>query len=68
VINVCCSTIWNKDDVRYFAKNNESLLSDLEVPPFLDDVAIVSLTEENYIAKVGKVLHRLTYEVEYILT
>jgi hypothetical protein len=39
----------------------------LEVPPFLDNVAIASLTEETYIAKVGKVLHRLTYEAGYIL-
>jgi hypothetical protein len=34
----------------------EGLLSDLGVPPFLNNVAIASLTEENYIAKVGKVL------------
>jgi hypothetical protein len=34
----------------------ESLLSDLRIPPFLNNVAIVLFTEENHIAKVGKVL------------
>jgi hypothetical protein len=44
----------------------ESLLSDLEVLPFLDDITIASLTKEDHIAKVGKVLHRFIYEADCV--
>ena len=40
----------------------ESLLSDIGVPPFLDDTAMALITEENHIALVGEVLQKLTYE------
>jgi hypothetical protein len=40
----------------------EGLLSDLEVPPFLNNVAIALFTEENHITKVREVLCRLIYE------
>jgi hypothetical protein len=42
----------------------ERLLADLETPPFLDDIAIVSATEENYIKLVKEVLKRLIYDAE----
>jgi hypothetical protein len=40
----------------------EGLLSDMEIPPFLNDTAIASKSEEEHIATVKEVLRRLTYD------